>query len=544
METYPNKIEYIKGDAFEIDGATLLVTYSDGTTEIIPVTLDMVTVPDMDTVKATVSVKVAYEGKETSFNISIESGVVKVDCPISFKVGDKEVSNGFTMYTDALSEVTAVLPEGVQIAETKYTKDEGATDLGTKIPTEPGTYAFNVLTVENENYKATRAFVWFYIKAATTQIAPTIKYSIENGATVVANEGWDIQVSFYDGDTLLTDVEADIYYTENEVRMEGKPTKAGTYAINVHIVENEKYKKPDDFHEWFRWFNLELPSEKSEAEVTFGFENGTTFTYDGGDLPAELSVTVSEGADYEWWFSDEKENNLGHTLPTTPGGYSLVVKVNENDLYKAKTVWCNFKVTSSQTAEKLKAEVTFGFTRGEEIVYDGVTAPEKLTVTVSEGANWDWWFVDEREANLGKTIPTTSGNYTMCVNIVENDTYAAAYTWMPFILKVETGTTPVEKVEPSTTFAFEAGAEFTYDGVNIPEGLTFTAPEGSDYIWYYEDASEKNLGQTLPTTSGRYTLVVHYNENDRYTEKHTWCPFVLTVTQASENISLKKALPR
>lgn len=106
----------------------------------------------------------------------------------------------------------------------------------------------------------------------------------------------------------------------------------------------------------------------------------------------------------------------------------------------------------------------------------------------------------------------------MCVNIVENDTYAAAYTWMPFILKVETGTTPVEKVEPSTTFAFEAGAEFTYDGVNIPEGLTFTAPEGSDYIWYYEDASEKNLGQTLPTTSGRYTLVVHYNENDRYTE--------------------------
>lgn len=107
--------------------------------------------------------------------------------------------------------------------------------------------------------------------------------------------------------------------------MEGKPTKAGIYAINVHIVENEKYKKPDDWHEWFRWFNLELPSEKSEAEVTFGFENGTTFTYDGGDLPAELSVTVSEGADYEWWFSDEKENNLGHTLPTTPGGYSLVV---------------------------------------------------------------------------------------------------------------------------------------------------------------------------------------------------------------------------
>lgn len=43
--------------------------------------------------------------------------------------------------------------------------------------------------------------------------------------------------------------------------MEGKPTKAGTYAINVHIVENEKYKKPDDWHEWFRWFNLELPSE-------------------------------------------------------------------------------------------------------------------------------------------------------------------------------------------------------------------------------------------------------------------------------------------
>ena len=72
--------------------------------------------------------------------------------------------------------------------------------------------------------------------------------------------------------------------------MEGKPTKAGIYAINVHIVENEKYKKSDDFHEWFRWFNLELPSEKSEAEVTFGFENGTTFTYDGGDLPAELSV--------------------------------------------------------------------------------------------------------------------------------------------------------------------------------------------------------------------------------------------------------------
>ena len=72
MNSLPNKVNYIVNQTFDITGATLRVTYNNDETEIITVTNEMVTIPALSSLGSK-TVKVVYDGFETSFNIIVRN---------------------------------------------------------------------------------------------------------------------------------------------------------------------------------------------------------------------------------------------------------------------------------------------------------------------------------------------------------------------------------------------------------------------------------------------------------------------------------------
>lgn len=72
MNSLPNKVNYIVNQTFDITGATLKVTYNNDETEIITVTNEMVTIPALSSLGSK-TVKVVYDGFETSFNIIVRN---------------------------------------------------------------------------------------------------------------------------------------------------------------------------------------------------------------------------------------------------------------------------------------------------------------------------------------------------------------------------------------------------------------------------------------------------------------------------------------
>lgn len=70
LTSNPSKMEYIVGQAFDISGAQLTLTYNDGEKVTVPVTTDMFTAPDMTTTGSK-EIRISYEGFEVILTISV-----------------------------------------------------------------------------------------------------------------------------------------------------------------------------------------------------------------------------------------------------------------------------------------------------------------------------------------------------------------------------------------------------------------------------------------------------------------------------------------
>ena len=162
IEDYPLKTEYEINETLSVDGVTLRLTYTDETSEVIDVTMDMVTVPDMSKV-GIASVVITYKGFSASYNISIKNSNIKKEKPtISFVVDNNPFENGTQFVVNAIKNIEVTVTEGVQY-NVYYTKDDGATNLGNVAPTEVGKYAINVVTIENDSYESVSDFRWYEI---------------------------------------------------------------------------------------------------------------------------------------------------------------------------------------------------------------------------------------------------------------------------------------------------------------------------------------------------------------------------------------------
>ena len=516
--TYP-KTQYEANEEFEVTNGVLTLIYSNGDEENIPMTLDMIVqVPDMTT-PGSKRVDVTYLGFTTSYNIQVS--VIKVDATFtwSFENNQTFVYDG----TGTAPDISVTVNEsGVQY-ETYFSKDEE--NIGTAIPTAPGTYSLVIQTVSNDYYNATHGWRNFKI---INKAAPEITFNFEAGQNFV-----------YDGTGEAPEISANVpngvvydWYFEHETRGNlGKtvPTEPDVYSLIIETEENDTYSAT----RVYRWFRIVAPTNKETPVVTFSFEVGQAFEYDGTGVAPDISVTVTDGVEYDWWF-EKNEQSIGKVLPTEPGHYALVVQTVEDDNYVAYRTWRVFQITAPVT--KQTPTVTFNFEAGQNFEYDGTGEAPEITATVSDGVVYDWYFEHETRGNLGKTVPTEPDVYSLIIETQENETYSATRVWRWFRIVA-----PTVKETPVVTFSFEPSEVFEYDGTGDAPDISVTVTDGVEYDWWFEK-NEQSIGKNLPTEPGHYALVVQTVEDDNYVAYRTWRVF--QITAPSNEVSLKKALPR
>ncbi len=83
LKNGPTKTQYVQGQALKLEGGLLNVTYNDGTTQEVPLSMAQVTQYDF-TKLGTQTVKASYAGKEVSFDIETEASELS-----SISIGQK-----------------------------------------------------------------------------------------------------------------------------------------------------------------------------------------------------------------------------------------------------------------------------------------------------------------------------------------------------------------------------------------------------------------------------------------------------------------------
>ena len=418
------RTEFKTTSTFSVDGGKIKATKSDGSSEVVDMTIDMIpTYPDLTT-PGTKSVTVKYQNITTSYDITVIEWDQKVP-EITF-TGDYAES-GFTLKLEDTWNITFTVTEGVEY-DWYYTANDGEVNLGKTQPTEAGTYAINVVTVENEDYVSKSAFRWFKAISGVKQ-NPVISFAEEyetSGFTVKLEDDWG---NF--GLTVTEGVEYDWYFTANDGAVNlGKtqPTEAGTYAINVVTVETDTYNRVSTF----RWFYA-VSGAKQDAEITWNgdcAESGFT-RYIGEEW--SFDYTVTEGATYDWHY-EKDEVSLGKTQPTEAGTYVIKVEVEEDDTFRATSSyrWFNVAEKPSEDAVEINYMVVqfdgvdyeaSGWGSKEERIYrQGAPAPTINIVTdpAGYGEFVNVWISDSSE-NEVVGWPTEAGDYTFCVNILASN---------------------------------------------------------------------------------------------------------------------------
>ncbi len=306
-----------------------------------------------------------------------------------------------------------VLEEGVEF-NTYFEKDE--VNIGTSIPTEPGTYSFIVETVENDQYVSARAFRWFIIKSPTL-LEPTITF----GETVKFP---------YDGNphTPTYSVEpAGLHYTihyeqDEKFYSNEAPVEVGWYALIVEVEAGNGYAATK------KWCTFEIQAAtpvKKEPTIEFTFESGTEFVYDGtGEAPNIGAIVLEEGVEYTTYF-EENEVNIGTSIPTKPGTYSFIVETTENETYARVRQFRWFRIVAPSVVE---AKVIFG----DEVAFTYDGNPHTPTFTVIPADAKYTYHYEKDEQFYSNEAPTEVGYYALIVNVEAGEGYDAFTKWVVF----------------------------------------------------------------------------------------------------------------
>ncbi len=354
-----------------------------------------------------------------------------------FRITHKQVptiqfsfDNGASFAYDGTGDApdfSVTVPDGVTY---KTYFEEDGTNIGTDIPTTPGTYSFICETEENDTYLAERQWRWFRITTPTSGGATNLvdleyEFTFENGATFnydgtgeepnikvnILTEGAVLDVDYtwyfsYDDDTGTHEIGQTI------------PTTPGTYGLTIKVSGSDKYNELRDFR-WFRITN----TQKVNPTIEFTINNGDTFAYDGtGDAPI-FGVIVPDGVTYKTYF-EQNETNIGTDIPTTPGTYSFICETEENDNYLATRQWRWFKITSPSLVDPI---ITFG--EDTTFTYDG--NPHTPTFTVSNGATYSIRY-DSNDTFYSYDAPTEVGTYALVITVSEGNGFNASTKWVVF----------------------------------------------------------------------------------------------------------------
>ena len=144
--------------------------------------------------------------------------------------------------------------------EVFYTKDDGATNLGTEFPATPGIYAINVRVFETNEYNYISTFRWFKLEEAPTQEVIMVD------AVFTEVEGGIVFGGFVDSNGNTVEVDSSlysVYYELNEAYAGDRlPIEPGDYVIVVKFVDGSNYEfitknREDVPHKVWSFFKIE-----------------------------------------------------------------------------------------------------------------------------------------------------------------------------------------------------------------------------------------------------------------------------------------------
>lgn len=176
-------------------------------------------------------------------------------------------------------------------------------------------------------------------------------------------------------------------------------------------------------------------------------------------------------------------------------------------------------------------------TPAPEVVLEkiSVSGSYKVSYTVGEtldltGAQLKLTYSDDSTDYIDLSVDML-GEYDMSTAGIK--TITVTYEGLTTTLNIEVNAAEIEKVDPEVTFSIENGVE-----IKIGEAApTFTVTEGLEYVTYYEDASNNNIGTTFPTEVGTYSIIVEVTGNDQYNDLRVWRWFKIVPNKLTPEIS-------
>ena len=492
MSTEPTSKTYNIGDTtYNLAGGTIKVTRKAGNTETVALTDQGITLTNLSTLttnKGTKPVTVTYEGKTTTFNITIKNGVKNINITAPTKT---EYEHGDTLdFTGGKIEVKYAdsTTSNVQITNAMVT--DNATGTAVNMSPAAAEYTNNKLTktlkIEyTEDGVTETAYYTITIKNPIDQItivtSPKTQYNLNDSTTGVGGtlkvtrkagnyETINILDSMVSGLTTSvagTGKTATVTYTDDGI------TKTTTYTYNVKDNITSITITPPTKSQYNHGEALDLTGGK----ITIQYASGTT-----QDKPLDASMITE---------SDGSTVNMSPSLygNTNKESKTLLIKYEEDGVSSQENypieIINDIKQIAIQGTAQSQYNVNDPLQPGLSILVTRASGvPEAITVTSSMLTN----FSTATEGTRIATITYTENGITK--------TTTFTYTVTDTVTNINVNTQPTKATK------YGENADLTGVTINVVKGSgTTTIPVTKDMI---------KPGTYNPTTLGSQQVTIQY----------------------------------
>ena len=492
MSTEPTSKTYNIGDTtYNLAGGAIKVTRKAGNTETVALTDQGITLTNLSTLttnKGTKPVTVTYEGKTTTFNITIKNGVKNINITAPTKT---EYEHGDTLdFTGGKIEVKYAdsTTSNVQITNAMVT--DNATGTAVNMSPAAAEYTNNKLTktlkIEyTEDGVTETAYYTITIKNPIDQItivtSPKTQYNLNDSTTGVGGtlkvtrkagnyETINILDSMVSGLTTSvagTGKTATVTYTDDGI------TKTTTYTYNVKDNITSITITPPTKSQYNHGDALDL----TEGKITIQYASGTT-----QDKPLDASMITE---------SDGSTVNMSPSLygNTNKESKTLLIKYEEDGVSSQENypieIINDIKQIAIQGTAKSQYNVNDPLQPGLSILVTRASGvPEAITVTSSMLTN----FSTATEGTRIATITYTENGITK--------TTTFTYTVTDTVTNINVNTQPTKATK------YGENADLTGATIDVVKGSgTTTIPVTKDMI---------KPGTYNPNQTGNQTIKVIY----------------------------------
>ena len=276
--------------------------------------------------------------------------------------------------------------------------------------------------------------------------------------------------------------------------LEGKPTEAGEYVVEVKIAENEFYTEVSDT------IDFDIIRRTPDVSVT------VPKTYVGDEI-APVLTGVPEDYDeetiiYEYKLSTDEDSEYSETAPEAAGDYTLRVTLPRTRKYEKVTKTTAFTISKNAVTATVSVD---------DILIGGEIDPE-LTVDPEDydgmdGIKYEYKLSTAADTAYSTTVPTAAGTYTVRVTLPETDTYAGKTCEDEFTIskyEIEEGSVTV------TVKDIFVGDTVKPELSGIPEDYY------GEITYMYKGSDDTEYTGDVPETAGTYTVLAKLSSTDKY----------------------------